>query len=103
MASLNAAADATREDAAVGRRPRRLVVALLIALATILLVTSAVNLWVKRQALDTDAWVSASDRMLSDDAVRGALSQYVVDQLYASVDVGGELRQQLPEALQGLA
>jgi hypothetical protein len=85
------------------RRSHRLLVVLLTALATVLLLASALNLWVKRQALDTDAWVSASDELLQDPAVRTALSTYVVDELYRAVDVAAFVREQLPPSLQGLA
>ncbi|MPY92106.1 MAG: hypothetical protein GEV08_03280 [Acidimicrobiia bacterium] len=90
-------------DALPAVRRHRLWVAAISALASILLLTSALNLWVQRQALDTDAWVAASDELLDDPAVRTALSEYVVGQLYAAVDVAAELRQQLPDAVQGLA
>lgn len=84
-------------------RGRAALVWTLLVVTTVVLVLAATNLWVKRQALDTDAWVAASDELLDDPAIRAALSQYLVDQLYANVDVGAQLEEWLPEEIQGLA
>ena len=75
----------------------------LILIATLVFVLSAVNVWVKRQVLDTDNWVDASAALLEDDDVRRELSMFVVNQLYESVDVGDALAERLPEDLAGLA
>jgi hypothetical protein len=75
----------------------------LIVVATIIAFASALTVWVKRQALDTTAVTNASTQMLQDDAVRGALSVYLVDQLYNNVNVSQELQQKLPKNLQPLA
>jgi hypothetical protein len=58
---------------------------------------------VKRQALDTDAWVNTSSDLLENDDVRQALSIYIVDQLYANLDPQATLEAELPPNLQGLA
>ena len=57
----------------------------LIVVASILLVGTTTSVWVKRQALDTDNWVKASDEALANPAVQDALATYIVDQLYANV------------------
>ena len=57
----------------------------------------------KRQALDTDNWVSASSEMLEDPTIRAALSEYLVNELYQAVDVKAQLAEQLPDQFQGLA
>src|SRR4030088_2463385 len=75
----------------------------LLALATLLTVVAMVGLWVNRQALDTNDWTRTSTRLLQDARVRSALSTYLVDQLYANVDVAGELRSLAPKALKPLA
>ena len=59
---------------------------LLIILATILAIVSATTTWVNSQALDTDDWVKASERLIEDDEVREALAEYLTDQLYEEVD-----------------
>ena len=76
---------------------------LLIILASLVAIGSGLNVWVQRQILDTDEWVEASEELLADDEVRGALSAFLVDELYESVDVSAELEELLPEDLSGLA
>lgn len=60
-------------------------------------------LWINRQVMDTDNWTETSSQMLADPAIRTAVSGYLVDQLYANVDVAGELQQALPPRFQPLA
>jgi len=75
----------------------------LVVLATVIGLTSALNVWVKRQALSTDHWTNASSQLLENDEIRGALSIYLVDQLYENVDVAAGLEQRLPPRFKGLA
>lgn len=84
-------------------RTRRALVYSLTALAAVLLFFAAANTWVKRQMLDTDTWVRTSDELLADTQIRGALSQFVVDELYANVDVAAQIDSRLPDQLDGLA
>ena len=72
-------------------RVRHIVVPVLIVVASLLAVLSATSVWVRRQALDTDAWVNASSDMLANKDVQALLATYVVDQLYQNVDVAGAL------------
>ena len=60
-------------------------------------------LWANRQVLNTDNWTKASSQMLESPAVQSQLSAYLVDQLYANVDVEGQIREALPPRLQPLA
>ena len=76
---------------------------MLFALGTLVIFVGSLTVWVKRQALDTDAWVDTSSQLLEDDEVRMALSVYIVDQLYASADPQAVLEERLPTNLQGLA
>src|SRR5262250_2197095 len=75
----------------------------LIVVATIVALGASLDVWVKRQALDTDNWVETSSNMLENDQIREALSVYLVDQLYANVDVQARLEQRLPDQLDSLA
>lgn len=75
----------------------------LIVVAALLLFTTTASVWVKRQALDTDAWVKAADEVLADPTIQAALSTYIVDQLYANVDVQQFFAEKLPTDLSGLA
>ena len=68
----------------------------LIAAATLLAFASALTVWVHRQALDTNAVTKASTQMLQNDQVRGALSTYLVDQLYNNVNVSQTLSAKPP-------
>ena len=79
------------------------VVWLLIVLATIVGIGATLNSWIDRQALDTDQWVSATDEMLADDDIRGALSIYLTAELFSTVDVAGELEALLPGPTSQLA
>ena len=88
---------------AVAGRGAMLAARILLVLATVLTVLAIVALWVNRQALDTNEWTRTSSRLLQDARIRSALSTYVVDQLYANVDVAGELRKLAPKDLKPLA
>lgn len=88
---------------AVSPRRRSVAVWALLALGTLIVLVGSLTVWVKRQALDTDAWVDTSATLLEDDDVRQALSIYVVDQLYANLDPEAALAQDLPPNLAGLA
>lgn len=59
-------------------------------------------MWVKRQLLDTDAWVSSSGALLESEDVREALSISLVETLFANTDVEVQLAARLPEDLAGL-
>jgi hypothetical protein len=97
--------ESSAKGEAVGKPPRwrRITPWVLIVVATIIAIAAAMNVWAKRQALDTDNWVATSSQLLENDEIRQALSVYLVDQLYSNVDVKTELQQELPPNLQGLA
>lgn len=84
-------------------KPHSVAVHLLIVLAAVILLVTAVNVWVERAALNTDNWVDASDQLLAEPAVREAIAVYVVDQLYTNVDVSAQLGDLLPADLSGLS
>lgn len=84
-------------------RGRRRLVKALVVLGSLLAFLSVLAIWVERQALDTDDWVQTSEKLLADETIRGALADYLVDQLYDNVDVEKELEDNLPEAVKGAA
>src|SRR3954470_7110996 len=84
-------------------RKRRTAVWSLIVGATLIMVVSSLTIWLKRQLLDNGAWTTASEQVLADPEVRGALSVYLVNQLYENVDVAAALQQRLPDAAKPLA
>jgi hypothetical protein len=75
----------------------------LITLAALLLVLSALAIWTARTALDTSTWTDTSGQMLENPTIRSALSTYLVDQLYANVNVADQLQKYLPPQVKGLA
>ncbi len=75
----------------------------LIVLASVVLVFSLIANWVQREALDTEQVKNTTDQILADKDVQEQLSIYAVDQLYATVDVQGEIQSRLPSSAQPLA
>ena len=75
----------------------------LLVIAAVIGLVSALNIWVKRQALSTDNWTKASSQLLQDEKIRSALSIYLVNQIYENVDVAQALEQRLPPRAKGLA
>ena len=72
-------------------------------LASVLAFAAILAVWANRQLLNTDNWTRTSTQLLDDRVIRDQLAIYLVDQMYASVDVPGELGAALPERLQPLA
>ncbi len=100
---MSAPGETARGRPRLSPRTRSILVWGLVAFGTLILLVGSLTVWVKRQALDTDKWVDTSTQLLEDDEVRQALSLYIVDKLYATVDVEARLEQRLPENLDGLA
>jgi hypothetical protein len=84
-------------------RGRAIAVWALVVVASLLLLISSLTIWVKRQALDTDAWTNASGQMLANDEIREQLSIYLVDTVFSSGDATAKIEQALPANRQGLA
>ena len=77
-------------------RGRRRTVRVLIVLGSVLAFLSVFGIWIERQALNTEDWVSTSGRLLQNATIREELSNYLVDQLYENVDVKKEFEKILP-------
>ena len=84
-------------------RARRTWVVVILVLATFLGFLSILARWADQQALDTNQWVDTSTELLENEEVRNTLAAYLVDELYANVDVAAELQERLPPELQALA
>src|SRR5215211_254081 len=82
---------------------RRAVVWTLIVVASLIAFASVLTTWVDRQMLDTQSWEDASAELIEDPEVREAVSVYLVDELYANVDVASGLAERLPADFQPLA
>lgn len=86
-----------------GSHRHRKAVAALLVVATVLTFIAIFSFWVNRQAMNTDNWVNTSGKLLENEDVRSQLSTYLVDQLYANVDVEAELLKALPPQAAALA
>ncbi len=84
-------------------RARRRTVKALVVLGSVLAFLSVFAIWTERQALNTDDWVETSGRLIEDEKIRAALSDYLVEQVYDNVDVEKELEGILPGDLKDLA
>jgi len=82
---------------------RRIAIWALIVVATIIGIASILTTWVNRQVLDNDSWKTSSAELIADPEIQQTLSVYLVDQLYANVDVAAQLEDRLPNNLKGLA
>jgi Short C-terminal domain len=93
----------TEEDAATARKGRRVLPLILVVLASIILLITAFAIWAKRQVLETDTWVETSGELLENEAIRNALADFLVVELYDNVDVEAEIAKPLPEQAKPLA
>ncbi|MGN6816814.1 MAG: SHOCT domain-containing protein [Solirubrobacterales bacterium] len=84
-------------------RGRKRAVRALIVLGSVLAFLSVFAIWIERQALNTDDWVATSGKLLQNQTIRTAVSNYLVDQLYENVDVHKELEKILPGEVKELA
>ena len=97
---MTAEADSSPEGDASGHR---VIVAALLVVATLFAFLAIFSIWVNRQALNTDNWVHTSERLLQNDEVKTQLSNYLAVELFANVDVEGELEKTFPPRLAPLA
>jgi hypothetical protein len=84
-------------------RARRRTVKALVVVGSILAFLSVFAIWTERQALNTNDWVDTSGRLIQNEKVRAAVGDYLVDQLYANVDIEKELEGILPGETKELA
>src|SRR3954468_7420974 len=89
--------------AAPAHRAHRFTVPALLTVGTILAVISIFAVFANRQVLNADNWADTSSQLLESPAVRTQVSDYLVDQVYTSVDVKGEVARALPKRLAPLA
>jgi Short C-terminal domain len=81
----------------------RLPARILVVLASVVAFLAILAIWVNRQLLNTDNWAKTSSELLQQEQIRTQLSSYLIDQLYANVDVAGQLAGVLPPRAQPLA
>ena len=74
-----------------------------LVIAGFLLFLSSFAIWINRVALNTNVFTNTSSSLLDDPAIRSAVANRTVDELFANVDVQAEVEKQLPADYQGLA
>jgi hypothetical protein len=84
-------------------RRRKTAIAVLVATGSLMLGVAVLATWIDKVFLDSGTWADTSASALQKPAVQTALSEYVVDQVYANVDVPGQLARVLPAQARGLA
>ncbi len=84
-------------------RAHRLLGLILIVVASVIAFFGIFAIWVNRQALNTDNFTDSSTKLLQNSAIRSQVANFLSDELYANVDVAGELRSALPPRLAPLA
>lgn len=90
-------------EAVAPSRSRIWLVRSMLGLAAVLSVAGIFAVWANRQLLDTGYWTETNTKLLENEAIQQELSSYLTDQLYANVDVAGEIRKGLPSELKPLA
>jgi hypothetical protein len=84
-------------------RGRRYVIRALLTGATILAIVGMFAVWANRQLLNADNWADTSSALLDNSAIRTQVSGYLVDEVYANVDVTNQVGSALPPRLKPLA
>jgi hypothetical protein len=84
-------------------RGRRWAVRIILTLAVIVGIVATLAVWVNRQALNAQNWANTSSSLLENKDIREAVAGYVVDEVYANVQVGDELKTLLPGDLKDLS
>ena len=77
-------------------RLRRTAIAIIV-LASVIAFFAVFAVWAKRQVLETDTWTETSTELLADHEVQTALNNFLIDRLFAKVDVEAELKERLPK------
>ncbi len=95
--------DAADASSAKPSRGRRILVNSLIAFTTLLLVVGIFSIWANRLLFNPDNWSNTSTQLLQNADIRSTTANYLVDQLYANVDVTGLISSGLPPRLVPLA
>jgi hypothetical protein len=102
--AAGAVADETdASGATMPTRGRRIGVNVLIGVTTVLLIVGIFAVWANRLLFSPDNWSKTSTELLQHPAIRSTTANYLVDQLYANVDVPAAIQSALPPRLEPLA
>lgn len=75
----------------------------LVVTASLVGILAIFALWADRQVLNADNWADTSSALLDNEAIRTQVAGFLVDEVYASVDVSGQVEAALPPRLKPLA
>ena len=81
MAGMATAASWDRRNAGIPQS-HRLLVAVLLVLATLAVIVGSFAVWVDRQLLDTSDWTDTSAHLIVNPTIRRTVSTFVVDQVF---------------------
>lgn len=81
---------------------RKLSLGLVIA-GTIVTLLAIFSIWANRQLLNTDNWVSTSDRLISNEQVDERLANYLAEEVFTGERLEAKLEEALPPKLAPLA
>jgi hypothetical protein len=107
LSALPAGAGQTGVGAGAAAAPaggaHRIWVRVILGVATVLAIFSIFAIWANRQLMNPSNWAKTSTALLQKQTIRTTLSGYLIDQLYANVDVQAQLKSGLPPQLAPLA
>jgi hypothetical protein len=75
----------------------------LLVITTVLTILAIVAIWANRQLLNAENWSKTSTSLLENKTVRTTTATFLVDQLYANVDVAAKIDAALPPRLKSLS
>jgi hypothetical protein len=90
--------EATDAESPPRRAHRRLALALIVV-ASLLTFLAIFAVWANRQLLNADNWADTSSELIANDAIRTQVATFMVDEVYANVDVQSELEQAFEQLL----
>jgi hypothetical protein len=96
-------ADSSAGGGRGGGGAHRIWVRVILGIATLLAILSIFAIWANRQLMNPTNWAKTSTALLQKQTIRTALSGYLIEQLYANVDVQAQLKSGLPSELAPLA
>jgi hypothetical protein len=99
----HADAEAAKAQRRQRHRTRRVVAVALVVTTSLVFTIAATGVWARRNALNTNRWVSTVTPIAADPAVQEALGRYLTDQLMTAVDPKDFFESVLPERGQILA
>ena len=92
-----------QNEAMMSLRPHRLLISLLLVLATCTAVAAIGARWSTEQLLSHSGWASTSHRLIADRHVRRAIAAFSVDQAFGAAGIDSAISQVLPGGLASAA